>query len=66
MSMETGMGLMGNRWWMDPMLAGRPVRAYGVYSSKEKDMKEIAQPLDFVGLNIYTPYNYSNWGGDKR
>jgi len=66
MSMETGMGLMGNRWWMDPMLAGRPVRAYGVYSSKEKDMKKIAQPLDFVGLNIYTPYNYSDWGGDKK
>lgn len=66
MSMETGMGLMGNRWWMDPMLAGRSVRAYGVYSSKEEDMKKIAQPLDFVGLNIYTPYNYSDWGGDKR
>lgn len=65
-SMEMGMGLMSNRWWMDPMLAGKPVRAYGVYSSKEKDMAEIAQPLDFVGLNIYTPFNYSEWGGDGK
>jgi len=63
-SMELGVGLMGNRWWMDPMLAGKPVRAYGVYSSKAKDMKVICQPLDFVGLNVYQPYNYADWGGD--
>ncbi len=61
-SLETGNGLMGNRWWMDPMILGRPVRAYGIYSSKEKDMAEIAQPLDFMGLNIYTSYNYADWG----
>lgn len=65
-SMEMGMGLMGNRWWMDPILSGKPVRAYGIYSSKQKDMTGIAQPLDFVGLNIYTPYNYSEWGGDGK
>ena len=65
-SMEMGMGLMGNRWWMDPILAGKSVRAYGVYSSKQKDMEAIAQPLDFVGLNLYTPYNYSEWGGDGK
>lgn len=65
-TVETGMGLMGNRWWMDPMLAGKPVRAYGVYSTKEKDMAEIYQPLDFVGLNIYAPFNNAAWGGDKN
>lgn len=65
-SMEAGMGLMGNRWWMDPILAGKPVRAYGVYSSKQEDMAEINQPLDFVGLNLYTPYNHSDWGGDPK
>lgn len=65
-SIETGMGLMGNRWWMDPILAGKPVRAYGVYASKQEDMAEIAQPLDFVGLNLYTPYNHSDWGGDPK
>lgn len=66
LSMEEGCGLMGNRWWMDPMLAGKPVTAYGIYSSKQKDMKEIYQPLDFIGLNIYTSYNYADWGVDKK
>lgn len=65
-TVETGMGLMSNRWWMDPMLAGKPVQAYGVYSTKEKDMAEIHQPLDFVGLNIYTPFNHAAWGGEKN
>lgn len=66
LSMEEGSGLMGNRWWMDPMLAGKPVRAYGIYSSRQQDMEAIRQPLDFVGLNIYAPYNYADWGGGKR
>ena len=65
-SMETGIGLMGNRWWMDPILAGRPVRAYGVYSSRQRDMAEIAQPLDFVGLNLYAPFNTGGWGSDPK
>ena len=65
LSVETGMGLMGNRWWMDPLLAGKPVRAYGIYATKERDMEQIYQPLDFVGLNIYAPFNTSEWGGDK-
>lgn len=66
LSMEEGCGLMSNRWWMDPMLAGKPVRAYGIYASKQKDMGEIHQPLDFVGLNIYTSFNYTDWGADRR
>lgn len=66
LSMEEGCGLMGNRWWMDPMLAGKPVRAYGIYSSSGKDMAEIAQPLDFIGLNIYTSFNYADWGNNQR
>lgn len=66
LSMEEGSGLMGNRWWMDPMLVGKPVRAYGIYSSRQQDMEAIRQPLDFVGLNIYAPYNYADWGGGKR
>lgn len=65
-SMETGMGLMSNRWWMDPLFAGKPVTAYGVYSSHEKDMAEIAQPLDFIGLNLYQPFNVAAWGGDSK
>ena len=66
LSMEEGNGLMGNRWWMDPMLAGKPVRAYGIYSSSQKDMEQIYQPLDFVGLNIYTSYNYADWGASEK
>ncbi len=66
LSMEDGCGLMSNRWWMDPLLAGKPVRAYGIYSSKKKDMKEIYQPLDFVGLNIYTSFNYAAWGMPRQ
>lgn len=66
LSMEKGNGLMGNRWWMDPILAGKPVRAYGIYSSRKSDMKDIYVPLDFVGLNIYTSYNYADWGGGKK
>jgi beta-glucosidase len=62
LSMEKGCGLMGNRWWMDPMLAGKPVRAYGIYSSRKRDMGDIYQEYDFVGLNIYTSYNYAEWG----
>lgn len=65
-SFNKGMGTMNNRWWMDPILAGRPVRAYGVYHSDKRDMKAICQPLDFIGLNNYTAFNYSNWGGDKN
>ena len=65
-SMETGSGLMANRWWMDPILAGKPVRAYGVFATKEKDMAAIHQPLDFLGLNIYTSMNYSAWNGDGQ
>lgn len=66
LSMEKGNGLMGNKWWMDPILAGKPVRAYGIYSTKKRDMAEIYQPLDFIGLNIYTSYNYADWGGGKK
>lgn len=66
LSMESGCGLMGNRWWMDPILAGKPVRAYGIYASSRRDMEQIHQPLDFVGLNIYTPYNYADWGAGKQ
>lgn len=62
MSVESDNGLMSNRWWMDPIILGKPVKAYGIYASQEKDMKEICQPLDFMGLNIYTSFNYSGWG----
>lgn len=66
LSMEKSNGLMSNRWWMDPMLAGKPVRAYGIYSTKKRDMAEIYQPIDFIGLNIYTSFNHADWGSGKK
>lgn len=62
----SGAGLMGNRWWGDPMLSGKGVRAYGVYHISDKFAKKICQPLDFLGLNLYAPYNDAEWGGDGK
>ena len=36
-SFETGLGLMSNRWWCDPILLGKPVCAYGVYRIGKKN-----------------------------
>lgn len=66
MTTETSNGLMSNRWWMDPMILGKPVRAYGIYHSDAKNMEAICQPLDFMGLNIYTSFNYAGWGNGKE
>lgn len=61
-----GIGLLGNGWWMDPILAGKPVKAYGIYHTSKKHLKEIQQPLDFVGVNVYQPFNNAPWGGDPN
>lgn len=61
-----GMGTMNNRWWMDPILLGKPVVAYGIYRSRKRDMKDIQVKLDFIGINNYSAFNYSDWGGDKN
>lgn len=66
MSFYSGAGLMSNRWWCDPMLAGKGVRAYGIYHISDKFAGEICQPLDFLGLNLYAPYNDADWGGDGK
>lgn len=65
-SFYKGMGTMNNRWWMDPILLGKPVCAYGVYRSKKRDMKDIHVDFDFIGVNNYAAFNYSDWGGDKN
>lgn len=62
---NSGIGLMNNRWWSDPILLGKPVTAYGFFKTHEKDMAEIYQPLDFVGLNVYQPYGVSKRKLDK-
>ena len=65
-SFYKGMGTMNNRWWMDPILLGNPVSAYGIYRSRQRDMKKIQVKLDFIGINNYSAFNYSDWGGDKN
>ncbi len=64
-SFYKGMGTMNNRWWMDPILLGKPVCTYGVYRSRKKDMKHIQAKMDFIGINNYSAFNYSDWGGDR-
>ncbi|MFQ3587914.1 MAG: GH1 family beta-glucosidase [Fimbriimonadaceae bacterium] len=49
-----------NTWWLDPVFFGRyPEDGVGIYGSdmpdiRSGDMETIAQPLDFLGLNIYS------------
>jgi beta-glucosidase len=58
-----GIGLLGNCWWMDPAQKGSAPKPLKYFLSK-KDMAEIFQPLDFVGVNVYQPFNFAPWGGD--
>ena len=60
------LGIMNNRFWMDPILKGKAVSAYGIYHIRKKDLKTIHQRLDFVGINVYEAFNYQKWGGDKN
>ena len=58
---------MGNAWFCDPMLKGESVTAYGIYRTSKKDLDEIFQPLDFVGINTYSPMEGGNYGqGNKN
>ena len=59
------MGTMNNRWWMDPILLGKPVTAYGIYRTRQRDMGSCKAGLDFLAVNNYEALNYSEWGGDK-
>ena len=61
-SFYQGIGTMGNRWWGDPMLLGKPVTAYGIYRSRQKDMPKIQCDLDFLGVNVYQPFMEGSWG----
>ncbi len=64
-SFYKSMGTMNNRWWMDPILAGKSVSAYGVYRNGGKKVKNFKVDFDFIGINHYEAFNYSAWGGDK-
>ena len=55
-------GAMSNRWWSDPLFLGKTVRAYGIYSLQKADIPNIQTKLDFIGLNVYSPFG-ENWNG---
>lgn len=55
-------GVMSNRWWSDPLVLGEPVRAYGVYRTRRRDMPLIQTKLDFMGINTYSPFQ-DGWDG---
>lgn len=56
------MGTMNNRWWGDPVFKGETVSAYGVYNTRKKDMPKIKVKLDFIGVNVYQPFQEGSWG----
>lgn len=57
-----GLGTMSNRWWADPIFKGEPVTAYGIYRTRKKDMPKIKVKMDFVGVNVYQPFQDGSWG----
>ncbi len=58
---EEGTALLSNTFWLDPIFAGKPVTAYGIYRTSKKDMDIIHQPLDFMAFNCYAPQNTAEW-----
>lgn len=66
LSFEGNMGAMSNSWFCDPILAGKGVTAYGVYKTSMKEIDEIYQPLDFVGINVYAPLQEGSWFGKAK
>ncbi len=65
-SFYQGMGTMNNRWWMDPILLGNPVFAYGIYHINNRFAQRVKTDFDFLAVNHYEAFNYSLWGGEKN
>ena len=67
----SGTDVWNQAWWMEPVMRGRypenGLQAYGatVPPYTEDEMRTIAQPLDFFGLNIYNGY-FVRAGADGR
>lgn len=59
-------GLMSNRWWSDPLLMGKTVRAYGIYCTRKSDIPKIQTKLDFIGINVYSPFQDNWYGTDEK
>lgn len=61
-SFSKGIGLMNNEWWCAPLLEGKQVSAYGIYRIGRKHLKQMKTEFDFIGLNVYSPFQ-DNWYG---
>ena len=53
---ETPSGILANTWFLDPILAKKPAKVYGIYRVSKKTCEECYEPLDFIGLNNYAPF----------
>lgn len=49
--------MFGNSWWADPMVLGQAPDMLK-RTLKTKDLEQICQKLDFIGVNVYQPFNY--------
>jgi len=58
-------GVMGNRWWADPIILGDIPKGLEEVLTSE-DIEVINQPLDFYGYNIYNSSNYIEKNGERN
>ena len=64
-SFSKGIGLMNNQWWCAPLFEGKQVSAYGIYHTGRKYLEDIRTEFDFIGLNVYSPFQ-DNWYGTNE
>ena len=53
---ESAQGVIDNGVWLDAIVLGKAARGFRKKLS-EADLRVIAQPIDFVGVNVYQPMN---------
>lgn len=53
---ESNGGYIANTWFLDPILAKKSVRCYGIYHISQKAVNKFYEPLDFISLNNYSPF----------
>ncbi len=51
------LGTLINRWWCDPMVLGQGLRLDETHHISDDTAKALKCDLDFIGLNIYQPFD---------
>lgn len=54
---ETKGGILSNTWFLDPILAKKPVKVYGIYKVSQKTCDDCYEDLDFIAINNYSPFS---------